>query len=93
METRTRLLKKGDKVKIIHDGANASQFNELNGCDIMGIYSINDGQNKIFEIQGELQIQIFDHDKKVYGAYLLTLNGKKIGYVYNTFLKRIIKTP
>lgn len=81
-----KVFKKGDKVKI-SDGCNASDFNHIHSLPCLGVYNSNSWKDDVYEIHGELQLITFNHNPKVYGAYLLTLNGDKIGYVYNTAIK------
>lgn len=80
-------FKKFDKVKVILDGNNASDFH-IYDC---GVYNIVDWQNTIFEIAGEYRPITFKFSKKCYGAYPLRLVGTSaiLGYVYNTAIQKI----
>ena len=78
-----KVFKKGDKVMVNINGANASQFNDENIIHPTGVYGYKHWEDEVFEIEGSLQLCNYDHDNTIFGAYLLTLNGVNAGYVYN----------
>lgn len=77
------IFTKGQKVMVSKHGANASGFNDYKKIDIKGIYSVENWSKCIFEIEGTVKLCKFEHDDSIYGAYLLKLDGKEVGYVYN----------
>ena len=80
------IFKKGQKV-MIKDRYNASDFNIRETWSIMSAYSIKGWEDKIFEIEGTVKLITFDHNPRIYGAYLLTLRGVKVGYIYNVGIR------
>jgi len=85
-------FKRGDKVNVIKQGNNASDFNNSK-CGVCGVYSVEDWRNKIFEIDGKIELISFGHDPETFCAYLLNLNGKPVGYVYNGAIKKARPIP
>jgi hypothetical protein len=81
------IFKKGQTVTR-RQGGNASDFNkgELN---IMGTSADKYNGRTVFEIEGTVKLITFEHNKEVYGAYLLSKDGVNVGYVYNTYLTKV----
>ena len=77
-------FKKGEAVTRGQCG-NASRFNK-GALDIMGTSASKYNDKTIFEIEGTVKLITFNHDKEIYGAYLLKKDGVNVGYVYNTYL-------
>lgn len=78
-------FKPKDKVKVIRNGCNASQFNK--GINPLGVYSYTHWEDKIFLIEGTAQLTDFDNIENGL-AYLLTdLDENKAGYVYEEAIK------
>lgn len=86
------IFRKGQKVSV-EQHMNASDFNITREWSAMGVYSIDDCYNKVFEIEGTVKLITFKDIPEVYGAYLLTLDGKKVGYIYNCGIKEIVWHP
>jgi len=84
------ILKVNNEVKVTKDRHNASDFN-IGKLNILGIYSIDNWEDKIFKIEGTVKLITFKHTDEIFGAYLLKLDGKKIGYVYNNAIELISK--
>ena len=85
------IFKKGQKVTIARNGCNPSSFNSNQAWDFLGVYSVEDYFDKVFEIEGTVQLISFTFSPEVYGAYLLKYEGVNVGYVYNTGIKAIEK--
>jgi hypothetical protein len=81
-----KVFKKGQLVTR-KDGNNASDFNK-GQLDIMGASASKYNEQTVFEVEGTVKLITFDHDKEIYGAYLLKKDGVNVGYVYNTALKK-----
>lgn len=79
----------GQKVKVIKNGFNASDFTMKLNINPLGVYSIKNWECIEFTICGQFEKMKFDHDKKIYGAYPLAIDNKIIGFVYNTALQLI----
>lgn len=77
----------GDKVCVIRDGANASDFSKIP----LGVYSIGNWKNTVFVIADNYKPITFDSLPKCYGAYPLRLvnSNEIIGYVYNEAIEKI----
>lgn len=89
----SEFFKVGDQVKITKHGQNASQYNRfIKGSSPSGIYAFPDWDTKTFVVCGEFKACSYDHSPEVYGAYPVSHNDIKVGYVYNTGLTNI-KTP
>lgn len=84
-----KIFKKEQKVKVIADGRNASDFTLKLNTSPIGLYAIPNWEDKIFTIEGKVELINFKHDPTVFCAYLLTCKGRKVGYVYNTGLKKL----
>lgn len=87
-----KVFKKGAKVRVRPIlGANASILNSE--ASLYGVHSIIGWQNKVFVIEGT--VRLFDCDERpdIFGAYLLTYEGKPIGYVYNDALEEVVDEP
>lgn len=84
-----KIFKKGDRVKVFSDGNNASDFTRKLEGSPLGVYSLPNWRKIKFTIQGRLELTSFELNPDIYGAYLLSLNGKNIGYVYNIALKKL----
>jgi hypothetical protein len=81
---KVEIFKKGTKVRVIYDSANASDFTQkLSGIPHKGVYSFDHWKDKVFVIEGEIQLYVNKHFDKAFCAYLLEYEGKKVGYVYN----------
>lgn len=87
---KKKVFKKGTPVMVIRDGENASKFNASKYA-ISGIYAISDWDEKIFKIEGTVQLVSFDHNADIFCAYLLSLHGNHVGFVYNTAIKETIE--
>lgn len=83
--TELQEFKKYDKVKVA-PSKNASDFSMLTG-DIRGVYAIPGYANTVFEIAGDPVPVFFKHNPFIWCAYPLRLDGKTVGFVYNTGLK------
>ena len=79
---------KGEKVVVTKEYMNAFDFTIHPSRDIRGVYSLIDWRDVVFEIMGNYKPVSFEHNKNIYGAYPLGVNGKTIGYVYNTAIKK-----
>jgi hypothetical protein len=90
-ESNPQLLPVGTKVKVWLGGCNASTSNMRNELNVLGVYSIENWQNQTFTIGDKFDRYSFNHDPKIKGAYLLLLNNKKIGFVYDYGIKVIVK--
>ena len=90
-KTMKDLFKKGDKVRATCAN-NASSFNDPEKHATLGAFSVPCWDKKVFEIEGTMKMITLDHDTECYGAYLLTLDGKEVGYVYNTALEIVEET-
>lgn len=86
------MYKKGQKVRLIKDRHNASSFNEEE-YNILGAYQFKDWARKTFTIEGTVKLCDFKYTPEVECAYLLSLDGKDIGYVYNSALKEVEDIP
>ena len=75
------LLKKGDKVNIIKEGAHASDFNT--SSYIRGVYNIDNWEHTEFEIEGTVKLITSKYRPDITHAYKLVLNGVDCGFVYN----------
>lgn len=76
-------FRKGDRVAVIFSNTNDSTNSGRIG-NSLGVYSLSNWKDKIFEIEGEIQMR-YENDF----SYLLTIDGVKIGYVYGSGLKKI----
>ena len=83
------LFTKGQNVKVIGSGFNCLKFNVVDRTNSLGIYSIKDWKNTLFQIEGTVKLIEFDSNPNIYCAYLLSYEGENIGYVYNTGLQAI----
>ena len=83
------LFTKGQNVKVIGSGFNCPKFNAVDGTNSLGIYSIKDWKNTLFQIEGTVKLIEFVSNPNIYCAYLLSYEGENIGYVYNTGLRSI----
>lgn len=86
------MYKKGQKVRLIKDVNNASQFNG-GKFNILGAYQFNDWAQKTFTIEGTVKLCDFKDNPKTECAYLLSLDGEDIGYVYNEALEEVQDIP
>ena len=85
------IFKKGQKVTRWR-GSNASIFN-TGELDLIGALAPQYDDETVFEIEGTVKLITFDHNKKIYGAYLLKKGGNNIGYVYNNHLIKAETVP
>lgn len=94
MKKKIKELKKGDKVKVLKRGMNDSLQSIRHGLYLShtrGVYSIVDWNNKVFEIEGTVELveSVYPHLMKK--SYLLTLEGVKIGFVYDIGIEKVTK--
>jgi hypothetical protein len=81
------VFKKGQLVTR-RSGGNASGFN-TEELGILGASSLQYDNETIFEIEGTVKLITFDHNPRIYGAYLLKRGDKNVGYVYNTYIDEV----
>lgn len=82
-------FKTGDRVRVIKDGSNASDFTSKLDINLIGVYSLRNWMNIEFTICGQFEPIEFDFSPEIYGAYPLAKGNKIVGFVYNTALELV----
>lgn len=87
-----KMYRQGQQVKVDNEGSNASQFNTGKISNTLGVYQFRDWSTKVFEIEGTVKLCTYKHDPKIQCAYLLSFDGKKVGYVYDHAIKEVAQS-
>lgn len=83
-----KLFEKGEKVIVKRTGSNASDLNR-GSLDIRGVYGVKNWANKTFEIEGTIKSFRILENGETHLAYLLSLDGRPVGYVYDDGLELV----
>ncbi|MFW6272292.1 MAG: hypothetical protein ACOC2U_00745 [bacterium] len=84
---KIEMFEKGEKVRIPRIN-NDSGSNIYWGLPVMGVYNDQLWPTYTYEIEGTVKLHSFkSHD--VYCSYLLSLNGKNVGFVYDNVLEKV----